>query len=203
MIVHYERGYLMKNFLVKVVVVFIIFMVAGILVINYAGQKWQTYYGICLSSFATIFLGVIALYQNDVIRNDNKLRDKRFYIFNKPNFEVRPTQPPRYSKSASDYVWHPQLAIENISENDALDANIKVIYTRENIILEYHVEKISEFKKDTEIYLNFRGKREDYSKEKNECKIICNIECFNRYGDKYEIKKELFLTYEDKWQSAD
>ena len=202
MIVHYERGYLMKNFLVKVVVVFIIFMVAGILVINYAGQKWQTYYGICLSSFATVFLGVIALYQNDMIRNDNKVRDKRLYIFNKPNFEVRPTHPPRYSKSASDYTWYPQIAIENISENDALNTIIRVTYTRESVILKYHPEKITEFKKDTEIYLGLTGKSEDYSKEKNECSIICDIECFNRYGDKYDIRKELFLTYEDKWKSV-
>jgi len=66
---------------ITAIIVFIIFIILPRIIFAASSSDWLNYYGICLSTVGTIFLGCVALWQNYILNRNSQKKDEPIFGF--------------------------------------------------------------------------------------------------------------------------
>ncbi len=150
------------------------------------------YYGNVLSFLGTVILGVLALYQNHIIKEeaDKKaaLLEEKEHIENMPKFHMR---------FAGCYGFGNKISfvIKNVSNNISYDIKVYDVRIQENEKTIW--ESLEDFKLSS---MDSKGEMRVHTnsppfKEKKELQLVAHMVCKDKYNDKHEYFLKMNCVY--------
>ncbi len=170
--------------------------------INVLQAEWSAgdalgYYGAVLSFIGTVALGVLALYQNHVIKEEadkrETLLEERERIENMPKFRMS-------HKLSSGFAGEIIFDIENISENIAYEIKVHDLY------IEWEEKSIHRMSNN--VFAESLGPKEIISvethspcvKDIEELQLIAHMSCRDKYMEEHEYLLKMKCTYPNSYK---
>lgn len=159
-----------------------------------------SYYGAILSFIGTVVLGVLALYQNHIIKMEADKKaaeiEKQQWVENMPKFYVR-------LKGANGFCGNLVFLIHNVSNNIAYDVEIYDLKIKKGSLTlwesqDTYYSPVINPQKQIEVKTKSKA-----ISEENEVVLFASMLCKDKYYDNHEYLLKMICKYPNNYEETD